>query len=77
MGFLAGAVRIATTSTVKSSNNLFKLGVQNDETTLDGRTSKVKTCHFRLLLDHTSRQNTYFTYFFCFRLGTAALYPRL
>ena len=43
--FLAGGVRIATTSTVKSSNNLFKFGVQNDETTLDGRTSKVNIAY--------------------------------
>jgi len=40
--FLDGGVRVATTSTVKSSNNFFKFsGVQNDETTLDGRQVKV------------------------------------
>merc|ERR1712130_866423 len=38
-----GSVRIATTSTVKSSNNLFKIDGETDETTMDGR--KVKTTY--------------------------------
>ena len=33
-------VRIATTSTVKSSNNLFKINGEVDEKTLDGRNVK-------------------------------------
>ena len=52
-GFLAGGVRIATTSTVKSSNNLFKFGVQNDETTLDGRTSKVNMAYLITFQPHS------------------------
>ena len=39
----SGDIRIATTSTVKSSNNLFKIDTEVDETTLDGR--KVKTSY--------------------------------
>merc|ERR1711868_86340 len=38
-----GDVRIASTSTVKSSNNIFKIGAEVDEKTMDGR--QVKTTY--------------------------------